>query len=374
MKIESINKIEAILHVVVWTLMLSTSMFMLNNLISRGLEINYLDFFIVPICFFVLFYCDYLILIPKLLFGEKKMLFIILNLMLCIFLTLTIRYVHKSNRQVRIENEVHLPPYVKKESAEIYLNNLNKTDNNHNREHGNSELIHFIHDFFSLLLVVIVCISVYYTKKWFVTREELQLMEKTKTEMELRNLKNQLNPHFLFNTLNNIYALVSISQDKAQQAIQDLSKLLRYVLYECNGNFVPLKQESDFIVSYVKLMRLRLNKSVDIDVDIKIDRKENLPIIQLIFISLVENAFKHGVSAETKSFIKIKLSVDDSDVICFITENSYFPKNKMNDKSGSGIGLENLKRRLELCYSNKYELSSSIEGSTYKSKLLIDTK
>ena len=130
-------------------------------------------------------------------------------------------------------------------------------------------------------------------------------------------------------------------------------------MYDSKDPYVPLSKEVDFIENYIKLMQLRLADSVKINVDIDIAEKEDLPVVQLLFISLVENAFKHGVSLEHPSSIDIKLEVNEKKSNLFYYKNSYFPKPK-KDKSGSGIGLENLRRRLELLYPNKYVFQTSV--------------
>ena len=111
-----------------------------------------------------------------------------------------------------------------------------------------------------------------------------------------KNLRNQLNPHFLLNTLNNIYALIAFDSDKAQQAVQELSKLLRYVLYDNQQTYVPLCKEVDFIRNYIELMRIRLSANVQMITKFDIQPDSQTLIAPLIFISLIENAFKHGIS------------------------------------------------------------------------------
>ncbi len=128
--------------------------------------------------------------------------------------------------------------------------------------------------------------------------------ERNRTEAELKNLRNQLNPHFLLNTLNNIYALIAFDTDKAQQAVQELSKLLRYVLYDNQQTYVPLGKETDFIRNYIELMRIRLSSNVQMTTQIDILPDSQTLIAPLIFISLIENAFKHGISPTERSFIQ----------------------------------------------------------------------
>jgi LytS/YehU family sensor histidine kinase len=212
------------------------------------------------------------------------------------------------------------------------------------------------------------------SSRWSENEAALKEAERSRTEAELKNLRSQINPHFLLNTLNNIYALVQFDTDKAQQAIQELSKLLRYVLYDNQQTYVPLSKEVDFIRNYIELMRIRLASNVEIIAQFDIRPNSQTPIASLIFISLIENAFKHGISPTQHSFIRIQLSENDEEVYCEI-RNTNHPKNN-KDKSGSGIGLEQVSRRLEILYPNAYSWSKGIteDGTEYVSQLSIQYK
>ncbi|MCR4854433.1 MAG: histidine kinase [Prevotella sp.] len=182
-------------------------------------------------------------------------------------------------------------------------------------------------------------------------RQQLREERAKHTEAELAWLKNQINPHFLFNTLNNISGLTQIDADKAQDALAQLSDLLRYAMYETNKQQVDLGGEIDFMRNYIELMSLRCNNRTTIDYQLdNVDK--NVKIAPLLFISLIENAFKHGTSTNRESFIRIRFS-QQGDALVFDCENSNFPKND-TDRSGSGIGLENTRRRLELLYHDRY--------------------
>lgn len=187
----------------------------------------------------------------------------------------------------------------------------------------------------------------------------------------MKNLRNQLNPHFLLNTLNNIYALIAFDSDKAQAAVQELSRLLRHVLYDNQQNFVALGKEMDFIRNYIELMRIRLASNVTVETQIDVRADSRTEIAPLIFISLIENAFKHGISPTESSFIRIHFSESPGQVCCEIA-NSYHPKSQA-DKSGSGIGLEQVRKRLELTYPGQYEWKQGVSdnGKEYKSILVI---
>ncbi len=227
----------------------------------------------------------------------------------------------------------------------------------------------FSRDFGMMLLSICISLALKFSEKWLKWERYEQKMLAERKEIELKNLKNQLNPHFLFNTLNNIYALIGISQERAQYAVHELSQLLRYVLYE-NGKTVPLDKEMLFIKSYIELMRLRLNSFVSLKVDINEKSGCGLQIAPLMFISLVENAFKHGISANQKSVIDISIRiVGGSNVVCCV-DNSYFPKDD-NDHSGSGIGIANLRKQLSILYGGRYSLTQKVEDGFYKTRLEI---
>ncbi len=230
----------------------------------------------------------------------------------------------------------------------------------------------FSRDFLMMVLSICISIALKLSEKWLKWEQYEQKMAVERKEIELKNLKNQLNPHFLFNTLNNIYALIGISQERAQYAVHELSQLLRYVLYENDSKTVPLDKDMLFVKNYIELMRLRLGDNTTLKVSIDERQGVGLQIAPLMFISLVENAFKHGVSGSQKSVIDIGIKVEGSKVVCRVA-NSCFPKDG-NDRSGSGIGIANLKRQLSILYNGRYQLSQQQEadGSLYVANLEID--
>ena len=184
-------------------------------------------------------------------------------------------------------------------------------------------------------------------------------------------LKQQVNPHFLFNTLNNIYALIQLNPPQAQYAVHSLSHLLRYVLYDNNQNLISLDKEFAFMKNYIELMSLRLSSDqVKLNIDIPDDGRGYM-VAPLLFITLIENAFKHGVSPSEKSFVSIAFRITEADTLVCTIENSYFPKDD-HDRSGSGIGLDNLRKRLNLIYPNRHILRTERLGDRYMSQLIIN--
>ena len=189
-------------------------------------------------------------------------------------------------------------------------------------------------------------------------------------EAELAWLKNQINPHFLFNTLNNISSLAQIDGDETQEAIMQLSDLLRYAMYETNKPKVPLEDEVEFMRNYIELMKLRCNEMTVVGMEFNVlSPKEE--IAPLLFISLIENAFKHGMDSNATAHINIKLIQTEGKLI-FTCDNTNNPK-PTRDRSGSGIGLENTRRRLELLYHGHYRWEQTLENNIYHVSITLQT-
>ena len=203
-------------------------------------------------------------------------------------------------------------------------------------------------------------------------REKQELQTQT-MQSELRFLKSQINPHFLFNTLNNLYALTLKKSDKAPEIVIKLSEMMRYMLYECNEKRVLLSKEVNYLKNYLDLERLRQGKNVEINFNVKGDVSDQ-KIAPLMFIPFLENSFKHGLNNHIKQgFVNIDLDIKDNVVNLFI-ENSKpetLPLQDHKRKSG-GIGLVNVKRRLNLLYPEQYKLEIGDNPKTYSVTLKIE--
>ena len=200
-------------------------------------------------------------------------------------------------------------------------------------------------------------------------RKRLAALEKQNLEQQLEYLRYQINPHFFMNTLNNIHALVDIDPEKAKDTILELSKMMRFVLYEGNKQGVPLSRELDFIRHYVTLMQLRYTDKVRITVDLP----QGVPdrqIPPLILITFIENAFKHGISYQRDSFIEVTVAVED-EALRFLCRNSKAEKPK---EEKGGVGLENVRKRLNLIYDKQYSLKIKSEPETYTVELVMPLK
>lgn len=199
--------------------------------------------------------------------------------------------------------------------------------------------------------------------------EALTQIEKHALERQLQYLKYQVNPHFFMNTLNNIHALVDIDPERAKASIVELSKLMRYVLYEGNNKLTPLSREVQFLRNYVQLMSMRYNTG---NVSISLDAPDVLPdsmLPPLLLVIFVENAFKHGISYRTKSFVEISLQ-PHADRLLFSCRNSH-PEIKHDENMKGGVGLSNVRRRLDLLFPDDYTLDIKETDDTYTVKLEI---
>lgn len=179
--------------------------------------------------------------------------------------------------------------------------------------------------------------------------------EKRLAQMELNRLKDQLNPHFLFNSLNNISALTTIDPDASQEAISRLSDMLRYVIYDTAQKSVPLSSEIRFMNDYLSLMGLRYSQNLAVEADFG-DCDTTVQVPPMLFISLIENAFKYGASSLEPSRIEIRMSCDDSE-LCFKVRNSVSHSAQVKDESSRGVGIVNLQQRLEIVYPQRHTFS-----------------
>ncbi len=359
--------IELLIHVVAISIMFVSLCFFAEKTGSHY-EINWEMFHrhgVAVLLFAALFYLNYYVLIPKLYFSKKKTLYIVVNFLIIIV------FVWFMQQFAAPEHHGALSPFGEDDMDGMpFLYRWRERQPLLPRP-----LWFFCRDMLLLLLSVALSLTIRmisYARKMEVRNTEL---ESAKFEAELLNLRTQLNPHFLLNTLNNIYALIAFDTSKAQAAVLELSKLLRHVLYENQATFVPLVNEVEFLEHYIRLMKMRLTDDVVVVTNFDVKPEHDTQIAPQIFISLIENAFKHGIAPNKPSVISIALS-DDADgfVTCVITNDNH-PKSEA-DKSGSGIGLEQVRRRLDLLYPKRYSWTTMLsdDQKIYTSRLTINTK
>ncbi len=226
------------------------------------------------------------------------------------------------------------------------------------------------------LMIIGIASAIKLTKIWFTSQkrqqnllnEKLEIKLKLK-EAELKYLKSQINPHFLFNALNNLYSLTLEKSPKAPEIVLKISSLLDYVLYECNVPKIELSKEIENIKGYIDLQKIRYDDKVNINIKVKGEPSE-INIAPLLILPLIENAFKHGLDKNVgKGFIKIEINVSDDSRFNLKVSNSL---NGENNHTGDGIGLTNLRKRLELQYPQKFQLETQIADNKFITELCID--
>ncbi len=227
--------------------------------------------------------------------------------------------------------------------------------------------INFTESFMISVLVIGFNAAIKITAKWQEEEQKNRLLEKEKLQTELAFLRNQVSPHFFMNTLNNIHALIDINTEDAKESIVKLSRLMRYLLYDSEKGETTLAKEVEFIKSYVELMKLRVISNVKIQLSFP-DKIPQVEIPPLLFISLVENAFKHGISYQNESFVEIYMKVKD-DHLYFRIKNSMH--NNSHKQEEGGLGLKNLKKRLELIYGSDFTLETTENNNSFETNIIL---
>lgn len=348
------RRLKIFLHIVFWAYMFLSPM---QYMRGTGMPmVQYLMNCMSPLLLMILFYINFKWMTPKYFQEGKHRYYLIINAVLVFsFATILHYWMDYSNLLFQSGMALRRVP------------------------DAIDEFFFFIRDVINLTIFAAVATSISLAQSWYWADKARKDAETARVNAELSNLRNQINPHFLLNTLNNIYALTAFDQGRAQDAIQQLSTMLRHMLYDNQQELVALKDEVQFLENYVNLMKIRLPQNVEVRFDKRLPQQD-VKIAPLIFVSLVENAFKHGVSPTEPSFIHISISVemerlgDDGirDVVVCLIENSNHPKTQQ-DRSGHGIGLEQVQRRLDLTYYNQYEWERGCKNNDeiYYSKLRI---
>ena len=223
---------------------------------------------------------------------------------------------------------------------------------------------YFLAALFTNLLFLIMSAALKFAIDWFLNERIQRDLENQRLSAELAFLKSQINPHFLFNSLNSIYSLAYQRSETTPEAILKLSEIMRYMLYECNDNRVDLEKELQYLQNFIDLQKIRFAGKAYIDYKIsgKVDGQQ---IVPLLLITFIENAFKHGVANNPLTPIRLLIEVDEAHLHLYIQNKKH---NNNRDASG-GIGLNNVKRRLNLLYPGKYNLEIQDEENTYTVEL-----
>lgn len=345
-----------VIHIAAWLLFLCFPIIFMNqqnNFISSFLEINpraYLQF---SLFYVAIFYLNAYFLFPKLYF-KKKYLWYGLSLAVLLVLVLWIRPFDQLMQhhgragnpaprfRIHLQSESGKPPFPRPNTR----NRGNRFD---------------INSLFIFMMVIGIGISLRTIKEWQLTEKRAILAESEKANAELSFLKAQINPHFLYNTLNNIYTLCITDPDKAAESILKLSHIMRYVTDEAEVDFVPLATEITCIDHFIDLQKIRLGKKVNLIYEVS-GNAEGHKISPLILMTFIENVFKYGLSNHIETVITIKIHIEPT-LISFFVQNTIFENKSIHERKG--LGISNTKQRLEHLYPGKYQLDIQNENRLF---------
>lgn len=320
------KRLEILIHIAIWIVIILLPLMFMNH--GRGMSVSqFMLTTTVPLTFMAVFYIDYLWLTPRYFVTGHRTQFFVINTFIVIVLGIALHLWMSLSHDMLGHNHRE-PPLI-------------------------LTVAFVIRDIVNLVIAAAIATLLHLALQW-------QTAEEARKEAELSNLRSQINPHFLLNTLNNIYALTAINTQKAQEAIQDLSKMLRHILYDYQRSEIELRDEVEFLKNYIRLMKLRQGPSVEVNTSFHITNEQQ-KVAPMIFISLVENAFKHGVKPAVPCTINITIQANDKQIVCDIV-NSNHPKTS-TDRSGHGVGLELVRRRLELAYKGRYEWTHGVNDN-----------
>jgi sensor histidine kinase YesM len=328
------------IHILVWSLL-----FLFPYLMFPRMEHEFQPGFthLATIIFYVIiFYSNYFILTDKLLFEKRFVWYCLINIILLLFFLWMNSLLHNWLRP-------KLPDFGTPKGM-------------FPGKPADFSKLFVVKDLFSFFIPIIFAIALRAMERWIRTEAEKKEIVNNNLESELEHLRYQIQPHFFFNSLNNIYSLIAISPPKAQDTVLGLSQLMRYLLYETNHKKVDLAHEISFLTNYIQLMEIRQSEKNTTQYAFPNVKEKQYFIAPLLFITMIENAYKHGVSATQPSQIYFSIELKGNAVL-FTSGNTSFPKNA-SDISGSGIGLDNLRKRLELVYPGKHALNIYTEKST----------
>jgi two-component system, LytTR family, sensor kinase len=349
-------RISLLLHAIAWILVIIIPLY-LNNVLSGGNMHRLYEFYLHTFTGAIIFYVGYLWLVPGFFLREKRVTYLII----LAGLILATHFFTNFVQDYLLYNPAEDAKF--QQAMKIF------SGNNQNFKPP-LKLYGFLNHVFISVLISGFALGLGVMEKLKQNEKKQKEMEKEKLHSELAFLKNQVSPHFFFNTLNNIYSLIGIDGPTAQNSVLKLSKMMRYLLYESERGETMMSHEIDFMNNYIDLMKLRQSKRVDLQVDFPTEFTD-FSIPPLLFIPFIENAFKHGVNHREDSVIKIRMELD-KEQICFFTENRIGKSPQTGEmQQHSGIGLDNVRKRLGLLFPNNHELNINKDEATFKVALLI---
>jgi two-component system LytT family sensor kinase len=357
------NNIKVFLHLLAWTIILGIPLYFFKRW-DVGKDFIWL-YYIGNIINGIIFYSNYLVLVPKFFFGSSKP-----RYYLSVIILLTFMYFvsDRSNELIfkyvpgRNQTEKPIKP------GDAGVNSRPPKPDERGRPPFRE--MHLFNYAFASIFLVFFSVGMRVLERHSQTEKLQKELEKEKLNSELAFLKNQISPHFFFNTLNNIYSLISINTEDSQEAVLKLSKLMRYLLYDSEHGNTKLSNEIDFMNNYIDLMKLRMSSKISLTISFP-EKYDDINIPPLIFIPFIENAFKHGISYREKSFIDISMTTQ-KDSISFRCANSILKTREEEESDHSGIGLENVNKRLNLLFPGRHEIKINKSDTEFEVLLQIN--
>lgn len=353
------KKLTIVLHVMAWVIIVVIPRYLAHAYGGGDSDHFLYQFYANTMIYGLIFYLNYLWLVPKFFFRDNKLWYFLTAAGLILALYLVMWYL----------NDVVFFDPEREQQMEKIMEQLNEGKKQAKPPFRQFRIYTY---FYTSILICGFSLGLGVLEKLSQNEKQRKELEKEKLNSELAFLKNQISPHFFFNTLNNIYSLIGIDKDEAQESVHKLSKLMRYLLYESEQGESELGDEIAFMNNYIDLMKLRLNNKVALSVSLP-EVYPSLSIPPLLFIPFVENAFKHGVSYREPSFIDIKMTVDGT-TITFLAKNSIGTSSHPDEMQHSGIGLENVKKRLNLLFPASHQLTIDESGNEFKVHLQLEAK
>lgn len=335
------KKLIFALHAIAWVIIVIIPVY-LTKVFDNGNQQRLYQFYVHTVSAVFIFYIGYLWLIPRFYLRDRKLWYVIILAALILLTYFITSY---------IIEEWLIDPVQDAKFQEA----LRKVFGDAGVKRPPFKAFGFYYHILASILISGFAMGLGVMERLNENEKKQKELEKEKLNSELAFLKNQVSPHFFFNTLNNIYSLIGIDGPTAQDSVLKLSKLMRYLLYESEQGETLMSHEIDFMNNYIDLMKLRLSSRVELQIDFPKDFQD-FPMPPLLFVPFIENAFKHGVSYREHSFIHIRMKIENGQ-IRFSTENSIGKSSQEADKQHSGIGLENVRKRLNLLFPGKHELT-----------------
>jgi hypothetical protein len=358
------NKIKIVLHLLAWSILLGLPLYFIKRW-DVGKDFIWL-YYIANIINGIIFYTNYLVLVPRYFFEQRKHRYYLSVVFLLAFL-----YIVSDRSNELIFKYVPGRENLRSEqvnSAQKERPGPPKPDVLFGRPPFRQ--MHLVNYIFTSSFLIFFSMGLRVLERHSLTEKLQKELEREKLNSELAFLKNQISPHFFFNTLNNIYSLISINADDSQKAVLKLSKLMRYLLYESEQGNTRLSSEIEFMNNYIDLMKLRMSAKIDLSVSFP-EKCADINIPPLLFIPFIENAFKHGISYREKSYIDISMKANDNSV-SFRSANSLLKVREDQEPNHSGIGLENASKRLNLLFPGKHSLKINKSETEFEVQLEID--